>query len=447
MALATTLAAVADKRQYLRDERFKALRFQWRHTTIKSVRTCNHHSILPGGVVKVQVTPTPAGPRAGFSGLATCGNVWSCPVCSHKISTRRSVEIAEALRAGHAAGFDVAMVTLTMRHDKTQKLSELWDSLAYAWQAVVGTYWQGETVEDFQIRNSDWWERAQLHAAGRGRSPQGFKAGKFPKRLVGDRETFGIPGYIRAVEVTKGDNGWHVHVHALVMMEPADDATMGLLASRMFDRWSAALVRKGLDAPIMGSGGLHHRRIDLDECEVMGSYFSKATFDGALAAGFEAARGGQKTGRKGGRTPFQILLNVCENLDNADSPELQKAAVRDKRMWHVFEQASLGRRQITWSHGLKDLLGLSADEQTDEEIAAEDMTTDQTVDHVHYVNSTFKVVRRDLSGALRRAEIWYAEEYLPMVEANPDFARLWKRSFDEGYVDSLATALRDSGIN
>ncbi|OLM28013.1 hypothetical protein Ae717Ps2_6863c [Pseudonocardia sp. Ae717_Ps2] len=34
---------------------------------------------------------------AGFGGLATCGSVWACPVCSAKISARRSKDLEQLI--------------------------------------------------------------------------------------------------------------------------------------------------------------------------------------------------------------------------------------------------------------------------------------------------------------------------------------------------------------
>ena len=44
----------------------------------------------------------------------------------------------------------------------------------------------------------------------------------------------------------------------------------------------------------------------------------------------------------------------------------------ETRLWHEFERASRGRRQMTWSKGLRDLLGLN-DERTDESVAEDEI--------------------------------------------------------------------------
>jgi len=42
--------------------------------------------------------------------------------------------------------------------------------------------------------------------------------------------------------------------------------------------------------------------------------------------------------------------------------------------WHEWETASHGRRQVAWSRGLRELLGIGA-EASDDEIAAEEIGT------------------------------------------------------------------------
>jgi len=332
--------------------------------------------------------------------------VWACPVCSNKIATRRAEEISTAVRRWEELGGKCVLVTLTMRHKKGQQLATLWEALSYAWSKTTsGAGW----MSDQQLNGSDI-------------------AGK--QRI----------GWVKAVEVTFGENGWHVHVHALLFLR-GDFDSQGIGTS-MFQRWREALIRKDLDAPIATKGGLDIRPVD-SNTEALGGYFNKATYDGALIAGFEMARGAQKMGRKGGRTPFQMWLNVCENLDNADDIAAQLEAVSDKKRWHVYEQASKGRRQITWSRGLREFLALES-EITDEDIASEDMSTAETVVNAHYVNHEFAILRRNLPRVLRAAEVWYMDEYLPAIMVDPGFAEAWRRSW---FKERLWDRERKPGIN
>ena len=56
----------------------------------------------------------------------------------------------------------------------------------------------------------------------------------------------GCVGWVRTVEVTHGANGWHVHVHAL------------LIWKNQVDQEQAA-VRRGADAPALDTAGAEAR--------------------------------------------------------------------------------------------------------------------------------------------------------------------------------------------
>jgi hypothetical protein len=213
-----------------------------------------------------------------------------------------------------------------MRHSKRQSLIALWDALGTAWQRTIG-----------------------------GKSWQG------------DQALYGVAGWCRVVEVTHGEHGWHVHVHALLFLNKEqglfqrDPNWSELLGASMFSRWSAALVKAGLRAPLIDQGGLDVRVVSGDGSgEVLGDYFTKTTYSGADRAAMEATRGGQKDGRNGNRTPFTILRDVMD----ADLHE------ESLRLWRQWEKGSAGRKQLTWAKGFRARL-LAEAERTDEEIAAD----------------------------------------------------------------------------
>jgi hypothetical protein len=99
------------------------------------------------------------------------------PVCSAKIHHRRAAELREALTPWEAQGQAASLVTITVPHDLTDRLSRLLDAERAAWKRVT----QGAT-----------WQRLK-------------------RRL-------GIAGHIIALEFTWGDeNGWHPHYHVLLV--------------------------------------------------------------------------------------------------------------------------------------------------------------------------------------------------------------------------------------
>jgi hypothetical protein len=217
---------------------------------------------------------------------------------------------------GHAqGGGQLALVTLTMRHRRGQRLGELWDALAQAWRAATSS---GSV-------------RAALSNA---------------------------VGWVRSVEATHGENGWHLHVHALVFL-PAEAGPRAAeaMGRAMFSAWSARLARADLDAPLQDRGGLDVRLLALGQArDRVASYLAKSTYESVT---FEVAGAARKRSRKGNRTPFGILADVVR-YGEAD----------DVGLWHEWEAASRGRRQVTWSQGLRDELH-QEQERSDDELAAE----------------------------------------------------------------------------
>jgi hypothetical protein len=303
----------------------------WRESSLPRVRSCCAHGVLPGGDVTVRASGAGADRRAGFGGLATCGSVWACPVCAQKIAARRVEELIAAAAAWVALGGSLALLTLTMRHRKGQALGELWDSLGAAWHgATSGRAWESD--------------HASHGAPITRRVVSGSRAG--------ERVTETRVGFVRTVEATVGEAGWHLHVHALLFVSgESTPLSVRRLGRSMFGRWSAVLVARGLDAPTDRRGQSCELIPGSDSADV-GRYLVKA-------AAWEVGGGAGKAARGTNRTPFQLLADVgSEGL--AD----------DLDLWHEWEAASHGRRQVGWSTGLRDFLELG-DSASDDEIAAE----------------------------------------------------------------------------
>jgi hypothetical protein len=293
----------------------------WSLSTLKRVRDCGRSPVMPGGSVALRLT---AG-AAGFAGLASCGSVWADPVCNAKIMARRALEIGAAVATWQATGGSVAFVTLTMRHRRGQPLAALWGALSYAWGRVTS--------------GSSWKRDAAAH---------------------------GVEGWLRVVEVTHGPNGWHVHVHALLFLAPAEPLggyNLDGLHRSMFGRWSSALRARGLARPLMV--GQDARLLDSAADADLARYFTKSVHGGHRIA-LELTASQTKHARAiHGTRPAWALLDDVVDLGDADALDL----------WHEWERGSKGRRQITWAQGLRQRLGLLADEQSDEQIAAEELGT------------------------------------------------------------------------
>ncbi|MCX6463786.1 MAG: protein rep [Pseudonocardiales bacterium] len=252
--------------------------------------------------------------RAGVAGLQSCGSPWACPVCARTIAGQRTDELREVLDAVAAAGGSVHLLTFTMRHHAGQALADLWAGLSTAWRAVTS----GRAVER-------------------------------------ERATFGLLGMVRVVEATHGENGWHLHVHALVAFDgPVSRELAQELGGAMFGRWERALVRKGFAAPLEDRGGLDVRPVDMGvgSRDAVAEYLSKITC--------EITGGSAKEGRRGNRSPFAVLRDA-----------LATGLADDVELWWEWERVSRGRRQVAWSKGFREWAGARR-ELTDEEIAEQD---------------------------------------------------------------------------
>jgi hypothetical protein len=299
-----------------RKRRLRGQEVNWAESRLKRCRDCGRVAITSGGSVAVRES---AG-VVGFAGLATCGSVWACGVCNAKIMARRQLEIGAAVEQWEEQGGSVAFGTQTMRHWSGHRLEDLWACLSKAWQRVIGG-----------------------------------KAWKTAKKR------YGIAGWLRVVEVTFGLNGWHVHVHYLLFLESVTVATdLDALKRSMFGRWSSALRSLGLPAPLLNSQDL--RVLDGPADEALAGYFTKAVHS-AKRIGLELTSSQTKTARgvHKTRSVWDFLDDV---LDLGDADALQH--------WHEWQRGSKGRRQLTWSKGLRELLGLRY-EKSDEDVAAEEL--------------------------------------------------------------------------
>lgn len=145
--------------------------------------------------------------------------------------------------------------------------------------------------------------------------------------------------YIVSEEVTWGaENGWHPHLHVLFFPSRPLDIDTLWLADVLFERW-ASIVERELGpqyAPLPGPG------VDFRPCAGE-RYIAKL--------GLELSDPGTKRGRDGkGRTPLQILEDWAANR-NAEDLEL----------YREWEAALKGRRDLTWSKGLRAARQLAAE--------------------------------------------------------------------------------------
>ncbi|RZT87105.1 hypothetical protein EV383_4012 [Pseudonocardia sediminis] len=336
-------AGQAARRRERRDVAYQLRSRLWELSTLTRVRHCGRYTHAGVGAPGLRLSGDGASRRAGLSGLQSCGSTWSCPVCARKIAGERAEDLRQVVKAAAEHNGAAAMITMTLRHNRSHSLRACWDALSYAWSKVTSG-----------------------------------------KHYVAEQGQFGIVGWARCVEVTYGEtSGWHVHLHALVILDsPTSPEMLDELAGRWWTRWERALNRKAFTA-VADRGGLDVRPVQMHEgsADEIARYFNK------IAA--EVVGQSTKEGRCGNRTLFQVLRDGLQT-GNAD----------DLERWFDYEQVSRGRKQFTWSRGLRDWAGIGA-HRSDEEIAESD-TGGETVLFID--PESWPSVRASVTGLLAATE-------------------------------------------
>jgi hypothetical protein len=247
--------------------------------------------------------------------------VWACPVCSAKILAKRSLELGVGLLSWENSGGQLVMGTLTMRHHRGHSLVSEWDALQSAWNSI--------------LRSRVW--------------------KKWLDRL-------GSPGLVRVVEVTFGDNGWHVHLHFVLLVSGAGAPDLvRAFGAWLTEKWVRALDSAGMPGALVRAQDVH--LVDsVRAASELGEYLAKSTaFGAAESLGRELMGTWSKDAR--GVHSTVPAWRIAEQFGWTGEAELLD-------LWGEYEKGSKRRRQSTWSQGLRDLLGIGQ-EETDEEIAAE----------------------------------------------------------------------------
>lgn len=250
--------------------------------------------------------------RAHFGGVQHCGNVWTCPTCAPIIRRERAAEVAEGMRRHVSAGGGAVFVTFTVRH-------AISDALRDCKATLFDAYADMSRSRAFR----SWKKRA------------------------------GFVGSIVANETTYGRHGWHVHKHAVYLLDhEATEAEAELFEAELFEMWAHAVSRVGgrtvsrdaFDVRAIGEG-----------TETVAGYVAKIS-TGVEGLGREVAIGDIKSGRvEGSIVPFQLL-----DVETAEAVSL----------WLEYVEAMRGVSCVRWSRGLRDALGMRK-EKTDEDIVSE----------------------------------------------------------------------------
>lgn len=280
------------------------------HRTAK----CKH--IMRSPQVGVHLSHQSDQNKAFFSGLVTCGSVWSCPICAAKIQERRREEIAKAVDWAYDNDLQPMLVTLTFPHRAWHKLQDLLDQQADALA---------------RLRKGRQWDE--------------FK------------ESIGYEGMIRSLELTHGGNGWHPHTHELFFVKKDADAEQ--TKAKILKFWTSACVRAGLldDKNQAQMDAFSEYAVDVKGHCSASDYLAKQDDSRHWGVDRELAKASSKAGKSKGLHAFGLLKQA-------------ETCKKSAGLFLIYSLAMRGKRQIFWSKGLKKRVGV--DEVSDEALAEQE---------------------------------------------------------------------------
>lgn len=260
----------------------------------------------------VDVVRNPAHESAHFVNLVQCSRVWTCPVCAARISNLRRRELSQSLAVALKKGYTPVLVTFTLSHSYRDLLEYLIDRL-----------------------------KASMREFKSGRAYQTIKS------------EFGILGAVAATEITFGENGWHPHIHQLIFLD-LERSKLNIHAFKKWlaDRWLAVLEKHDMHASF--EHGLDVKTADSEIAEYIAKWGHEPKEYG-WSPEHEITRNTSKKAHADGLTPFQLL--ECAGAGDA----------RARVLFQEYARCMEGKRQLTWSPGLRALLELP-DELPDEQL-------------------------------------------------------------------------------
>lgn len=266
--------------------------------------------------MEVRIFRALEGGGAFYADVKRCGSLWVCPCCAAKISEIKKGELKQVLEICKARGWKVFHLTLTIPHHRGNDTRSLCDQLLKARKVM---------------QNRTWWRNYS--------------------------KAIGLLGSVRALEVTYGDNGSHVHIHVLLFCMPEQ---LIPCASDFLPPWRTACLTAGFPDHEINKPGFDLHSVVLQDGSYAAKYVSKWGLD------CEMTKAHIKKGNGSSRTAFDLLRAAADGDVDAG------------RLFQEHARAFKCRRQLVWSKGLRALLGLGV-EKSDEELAEEQTETAEEI--------------------------------------------------------------------
>ena len=293
------------------------------YNSLPRVVKCHSVRIKPTVDIKKHVDHD----RAFYSGLAVCGSVWDCPICSARILEKRREEIALAVNWSYDKGFKVVMVTLTTPHYSFQTCDDLLGRFSKALNFLKsGKAW------DKYKKSVDW------------------------------------QGSIRGLETLYGANGWHNHTHELWIV--SKDLDSKELKTNILDRWYKACDKLGLIPEGKEKAFMSHS-VDVVDNASTSDYLAKHDDKKNLKWGVDKEL--TKPFSKASKElmhPFQLADLFMTGVPSLPWNVSKAISKKAGDLFAEYSKAFKGKSSVFWSRGLKKKIGLV--EKDDEELAKQE---------------------------------------------------------------------------
>lgn len=266
-------------------------------TQRKSLRCCGLYAKAKDEAVSI-VRSGKNGDELAVRGVLRCGSM-ICPVCSHGKQVERLGQVQRASKKLIEKGYTALFLTLTIPHKREDELGFLLDGLQRAWR---------------------------LTFSGR--------AGKLQKER-------GMKHYLRCLDLTHGQNGFHPHYHAILFFDhKLTDDDIFWFEMEIRHRWGRAIEKTTGKALV--SRGVRFDYPEEGDVDALSTYAMK--LQALTGAGMEALLSQTKEGKDGGRTIWEILRDFGI-----------KGEVRDLAIWREMENGTHRRRWVVASKGFLEL--------------------------------------------------------------------------------------------
>jgi hypothetical protein len=324
----------SDASVYRRLQRFALQSQIAKYLPDERVKTCLRNPIGDHVTVKHNTVKD----SYGYRNLETCASVWMCPVCAAKISEKRRVELSSGINVWQDRQGVVAMMTITIQHNLMTPFKQTLSELQAAYRSLLKCKIGKQTLENM-----------------------------------------GVVGRIRALETTYGENGWHPHFHVLLFLKSKID--LQLYQSLLLNEWKRVCKRQGMKTP-------NEHGLKLNDGAYAAAYVSKWGIESEMTKGHIKKS-------KSGYSPFDLARFDLGIYTGEAKPLLPGQA---RMLFREYAFSMKGKRQLVWSDGLRDLLGLRP-EKSDKELI--DETEDQEILFVRIPFKMWKVILK----AERRGEV------------------------------------------